>query len=63
MIVPSLSPGVVVSTGVFHSNFVPGGSSGTLPIPSSAAGVPPTGVVISLQLVRTCPHPLDFLLL
>ncbi len=47
---PSLSPGVVVSTGVFHSNFVPGGSSGTLPIPSSAAGVPPTSVVISLPV-------------
>ncbi len=49
-IVPSFSPGVVVSTGVFQSNFVPDGRSDTLPIPSSAVGVPPTGVVISLPV-------------
>ncbi len=49
-IVPSFSPGVVVSTGVFQSNFVPDGSSPLLAIPSSGSGVPPTGVVISLPV-------------
>ena len=44
----SLSPGVVVSTGVSYSNFVPFGNSGTLPMESSAFGVSPTLTVWSL---------------
>ena len=39
--VPGLSPGVVVSTGVFQSYFVPSGKSPLLAIPSSAFGVSP----------------------
>ncbi len=47
-IVPSFSPGVVVSTGVFHSYFVPSGRSPLFAIPSSAFGVSFTPVVTSL---------------
>ena len=37
----SLSPGVVVSTGVLYSNVVPLGRSDTLPIEPLASGVSP----------------------
>ena len=45
--VPSFSPAVVVSTGVFHVNVVFSGKSSTLAIPALASGSLPTGVVIA----------------
>ena len=46
--VVSLSPGVVVSTGVLYSNVVPFGRSSTLPIDPLGSGVLPTLTVWSL---------------
>ncbi len=45
--VPSLWPGVVVSTGSFQATVVPFGNSSKLAIPVVASGVPPTGVFTS----------------
>ena len=46
--VASLSPGVVVSTGVLYSTVVPLGRSPTLPIDFLGSGVSPTLTVWSL---------------
>ena len=46
--VASLSPGVVVSTGVLNSNLVPSGRSPTFPIDFLGSGVSPTLTVCSL---------------
>ncbi len=42
---PSFSPAVVVSTGVFQAKVVFAGKSFTLAIPALASGVPPTSTV------------------
>ena len=44
---PVLSPGVVVSTGSFHSYLVPDGNVSLLPMPSAGSGVGPGVTVIS----------------
>ena len=46
--VVSLSPGVVVSTGVLYSTLVPSGRSPTLPIDPLGSGLSPTLTVCSL---------------
>ena len=46
--VASLSPGVLVSTGVLYSNLVPSGRSPTFPIDFLGSGVSPTLTVCSL---------------
>ena len=48
--VASLSPGVVVSTGVLYSNLVSSGRSPTLPIEFLASGVSPLFTVCSLAV-------------
>ena len=48
--VASLSPGVVVSTGVLNSTVVPSGRSSTLPIDFLASGVSPLFTVCSFAV-------------
>ena len=44
---PVLSPGVVVSTGSFHSYLVPDGNVSLLPMPSAGSGTTPVLVFTS----------------